>query len=444
MRKPRKKLQLSSLATTHRRHEPLILNLRITYEGAKVSTIEAATFRDPYEAMKEICLLEFVEECIILQTCNRVEIYTVVTDKGEAERGIIDYWLKKTRVDGDKLHKSIEVSTNSEAYRHLLSLASGLKSMIIGEDQILGQIRDAYIKSRDIETTGSILGTAFMKAVSVGRRARKETSINKGAVSISSSAVDLIEGVLGGLNGIRVLVIGAGEAGTLVGKALAERKTVSTFVANRTYKRAVRLSQMTGGKAIRFDKLDEMLPTVDVIIVATGAPHYILTKKRVEKALLKRKKKGKMIIVDISQPRNVENKVRLLPNVELHDIDALRATAEENLKKRLKEAEKAKEIVLEEVKHLELLIKRKQAEPVISDLCARMEKIRQKELKKALKMLKSVNERQRTIINDLTKVLIRRTLQPAFNNLRVAAEKGDLELISAVEKLFNIEISEKR
>lgn len=416
----------------------------MTHKGAEVSSVEAATFSDPCEAMKEICLLEIVEECIILQTCNRVEIYTVVINEGEAARDLIDYWLKKTRVDGDKLLKSIEVSTNSKAYRHLLSLASGLKSMIIGEDQILGQIRDAYIASRDNGTSGSILDTAFMKAVSVGRRVREETAINKGAVSISSSAVDLIEGILGGFNEIRVLVIGAGEAGTLVGKALAERKTVSTFVANRTYERAVRLSQMTGGKAIRFDKLDEMLPTVDVIIVATGAPHYILTKKRVEKAMWKRKKKRKMIIVDISHPRNVENTVGLLPNVELHDIDALKDIAEENLKKRLKEAEKAKEIVIEEVKHLELLIKRKQAEPVISGLCTKMEKIRQKELKKALKMLKSINEGQRTIINDLTKVLIRRSLHPAFNNLRVAAEKGDLKLISAVEKIFDIEISEKR
>ncbi|MFQ6085620.1 MAG: glutamyl-tRNA reductase [Candidatus Bathyarchaeia archaeon] len=414
----------------------MILNLHVTHKKASVPTLEAATFENQLKAVKDILSLDSVKESAILQTCHRVEIFVVATS-GEAKEQILDYWVQETRVAKDQLLEALDVARDPEALHHLLSLAAGLKSMIVGEDQILGQVKDTYTEALRAGTLGPVLKTVFMKAISAGRRVRNETAINEGSVSIGSAGIDLAERILGDLHERRVLVVGAGELGTLVGKALAKRRLPSTFVANRTYEKGVRLARMINGFAVRFNKIDQLLPTVDVVIVATAAPHYVLTTERVRRSLRKREGEG-VLIIDLAQPRNVEESVASLPNVELYTIDDLRSIADENLRRRLGEVGKAKHIIQEELEHLEKLVRQRSIEPTIANLCGKLEIIRQRELKRALKMLGALDEEQRAIIDSLTRVLVKRILQDPLEGLRVAAEKGRAELALAIDTLFKL------
>lgn len=219
-----------------------------------------------------------------------------------------------------------------------------------------------------------------------------------------------------------------------MGKALSERGLSAIFVANRTYERGVRLAQMLGGEAVHLDQLDNLMPKVDIVIVATAAPHYILTKKRLESLLTKRDKN--LIIIDLSQPRNVEETVRLVPGVKLFSLDDLKVVADENLKKRLCEVEKAEEIVKDEVVHLRKMVNEARVEPLISAVYKRAEQVRRRELQKALTMLGNLEDGQREVIEDLTHVLIKRVLHSSVMNLRRAAENGEANLMALAQELF--------
>jgi len=412
-----------------------IINIRVTYKRAKVSLLEAFAFEEAGSAMKDIRSLEVVDECVVLQTCHRVEIYAV-SPMVEVERAIIEYWLRKTGANEKDLMNAIERAYDTEALRHLLRLASGLESMIVGEDQILGQVKEAYLEAKKIGSLGRVLDSVFLKAINTGKIVRLRTKINKGAVSIGSAAVDLAQRVLGGLEGKKILIIGAGEIGTLVGKALAEKGLSAVFLANRTYRRAQRLARMLGGEAVHFNRLDNSLSGVDIIIVATAAPHLILTRERLEACL--NGEGRRIVIIDLAQPRNVEENVKLISNIELFNIDDLRDIADDNLKKRLIEAKKAQELVSAELAHLCRIVKRLPIESTISNIYRRMERIRRTELQKALSMFENVSDEQRRIFDDLTRVLTERILHSPISKLRRAAENDDASLISFVKELFDL------
>ncbi|RLI47020.1 glutamyl-tRNA reductase [Candidatus Bathyarchaeota archaeon] len=416
-----------------------ILNLRFTHKKTPITTLEALTFNDLHRALEEMHALSYVQECVILQTCNRVEIFATVPEQNlvKAESEIAEHWRQRAGLDKERFYHTLEKSSNSEALIHLLRLTSGLESMIVGEDQILGQVREAVNKAKKCGTIGPILETAFKKAVKTGIAVRLKTAINKGAISIGSAAVDLLEEVFGDLKDRKIVVVGAGETGGLVGKALALRKQAVLFVANRTYDRGVRLARMLGGQAVRFNKLSELLAHVDAVIVATSAPHYVLKKELVERILDDRKDK-KLLIIDLAQPRNVEESVAELPNIELRNIDDLRGVAETNLRMRLREAKRAETIVEKEARRLELMLKRKQVEPIISAMCCRAEEIRCKELKKALRMLGKLDDEQRKVIDNLTHKLTERILYHPIVKLRKAAESGDVNKVSFVQELFGL------
>ncbi len=416
-----------------------IFDLRFTHKKTPITALEALTFNDLHRTLEKIHALNYVRECAILQTCNRVEIFAVVPEQKlmKATSEIAEHWRQRAGLDKETFYLTLEKSTDSKALIHLLRLTSGLESMIVGENQILGQVQEAINEAKKCGTIGPFLQTTFEKAVKTGRDVRLKTGINKGAVSIGSAAVDLLEKVSGGLNDKKVIVVGAGETGGLVGKALALRKQAVLFVTNRTYDRGVRLARMLGGQAVRFNKLSGLLTHVDAVIVATAAPHYVLTKELVQKILDNRKGK-KLLILDLAQPRNVEESVADLPNIELRNIDDLRGVAERNLKMRLIEAKKAETIVETEVRRLELMLKRKQVEHLISAICCRAEKVRCKELKKALKMLGKFDASQRKVVDDLTQKLTERILYSPILKLRKAAESGDSTKVLFAQELFDL------
>jgi glutamyl-tRNA reductase len=418
-----------------------IINVRITHKTARVPLMEAVAFKDTRSALKTVRSMKNVDECVLLQTCNRIELY-IVSEEGENVAKMAKEFLAKSAgAMVEEASKAIEYSLNGDSLRHILRLTSGLESMVIGEEQVLNQVWDAYLEARSAKTAGVVLKHLFMRAMSVGRRVRKETGINKGAVSVGSAAVELAESLLGKLDQKKILVMGAGEIGTLVAKALARRCLKPIFIANRTYARAVKLAENLSGKAVKFDKLEETLVDADVVICSTAAPHYLLTKNLVFKFMRQRQNKNDLIIIDISNPRNVEKATQEVEKVKGYDIDDLQLIAEKNKQKRQKSVEKASKIIEKELVLLNRDIKIQSVRDIVSLLFSRAEEIRQKELVKALNMLGHVDAKEKKIIEDLTFILLKQTYAPIVENLRSAAKDDDKKLIEIAIKLFGMEPS---
>ena len=418
-----------------------IINVRITHKTARVPLMEAVAFKDTRSALKTIRSMKNVDECVLIQTCNRIELYIVSEEGEKVAKRAKDFLAKRAGTMVEEASKAIEYSLTGDTLRHILRLTSGLESMVIGEDQVLNQVWDAYLEANSAKTAGIVLKHLFMRAMSVGRRVRKETGINKGAVSIGSAAVELAESLLGKLDQKKILVMGAGEIGTLVAKALARRCLKPIFIANRTYARAVKLAENLSGRAIKFDKLEEALVDADVVICSTAAPHYLLTKDLVSKFMKQRQNKNDLIIIDISNPRNVEKATQEVEKVKLYDIDDLQLIAEKNKQKRQKSVEKASNLIDKELILLNRDIKIQSVRDIVSLLFSRAEEIRQRELKKALKMLGHVDAKEKKIIEDLTFILLKQTYAPIVENLRLAAKDDDKRLIEVAINLFGLEPS---
>jgi glutamyl-tRNA reductase len=435
------------------------VNVRVTHHRADIPTLEAIAFPDVKSAMQEIAALPSVKECLVIQTCNRVEIFAAAEDADLAYHDIIDYLMDKTisrmkqhpRLAGNvpaeqvldhminrskHFHDVIESDSHVPALRHLFRLVAGLESMIIGEDQILGQVRDAYNLAAAANTIGPFFQGIFQKAIHVGQRVRSETGINRGAVSIGSAAVDLAERSLGGLKGKTALLIGAGEMGILVAKSLGGKELERIIVSNRTYERGKKLAEELKCQVLPFEEIPRGIREADLLIAASSAPHAIITVERVRQALEGRKK-GELLIIDVGIPRNVEEAVGKIPGVTLLNIDGLREIADRNRRQREKEAVHAVEILEEE---LALLIKRLyriDVEGIVKILFQRAEQVRQKELEKAARKLgDGLTEKERAVLNDLTRVIVKKTVAPLATQIRKTAESGNEEAIRMVEQLF--------
>jgi len=404
--------------------------------------LESLAFKDEEKVLKEAYSMSFVQECILLQTCHRIEIYCTTDEAAkEVAKHVIKLWSRKVGVSSDVLEDVLRVHYGKDALLHLFYVAVGLESMVIGEDQILGQVRTAYVKSKKVGTVGLILEKAFMKAVNVGRRVRTETRMNEGSVSISSASVDLAE-EFGSLKGVKALVIGAGEAGSIVAENLHKKGVKRLFIANRTYSRGVKLASNVSGKAIRFNEMSEALSNVDLVVAAVSTEKPVLRVKEVEEAIKKRKSKG-LLIIDISQPRFVEEKVGSLEHVTLRNIDDLKGIVKRNIGRRLGETEKVKTMIMDELKLFEGQLGRIMAEPVISNICRKIEKIRKSELKRVFGKMKETDERKKLVIERFSKELAERMLQIPLDQLREAALNNNNELLSTAEKLFGVKTKQE-
>ncbi len=426
------------------------LNIRVTHHKADVSTLELISFPQVEKALKEIITIDSIKECVIIQTCNRVEIFAACEEVDKAYHDLMDYMMSrvvnkiKAKHEGEdlaqiiienskRIHDVVEVDSHSSALHHLLRLTSGLESMIVGEDQILGQVKDAFDLACRVGTIGPFFKNIFTKAINVGKKVRTETEINKGAVSIGSAAVELAEKVLGGLKDKKILIVGAGEMATLIAKSLKEREVTSIFVANRTYERGVKLAQELGGEVIKFAELPKHLAEIDLIISATSAPHVIITKELIEKNAGDKK----LMIIDVAIPRDVSEDVKELPNATLFNIDSLREIAEENKKKRMLEAIKVEEIIEKELSNLVRKIYTTSVEDIIKNIYQNAENVRKAELERAIRMLGSkASQREIEIIDDLTKVVVSKTLFPIVKNMRKVVEDGDREKVKILRELF--------
>lgn len=392
----------------------MLVNLRIDFKIADIETMEAS-----YEKLDQINKelhekLNILEE-VTLKTCNRYEIYLIVDEEVNIPT------------------TTFIVEKNDMAINHILRLASGLESMIMGEDQILGQIKTARKNAIKNKTIGPKLEKLFTKAIHVGQSIRKNTHINEGGVSVGSGAVELLEEKYGSLEGKNVLIIGAGEMGTVVSKALLEKQTNAMVVANRTFDKAQALATELDGKAIRFDKLDDAFSKIDIVISATGAPHPIINRERLEKVVNSEHLK-EMVLLDLANPRDIEDNIREL-GAKLYNIDDLRYITDKNKEKRVQEAIKAEAIIDEETILLKDSLREMEITPILSSLNIEAEKIRKQELDKTLHMI-NTNEKDNKKIDKLTRSITEKMLFNIISNLKQAAKSDDKKTIEAAKKIL--------
>jgi len=409
-----------------------IASMLVTHRTASIDEIERAWHGDVETILKWVMSQDRVEECAVLKTCNRVEVY-VVAPRGEK---VLFDLAKKARVSS----RIIDFHDHDESLLHLLRLASGLESMIIGEDQILGQMKELTQIAMKAGTTGWMLETAFKKAIQVGKRVRKETRINERSVSVGSAAVDLAEEILGDLKGKSVLVIGAGETGELISRALLSREIGSLAVTNRTLSSAACLAESLGGEAVPFDDMPRRLHIADVVISATSAPHYILLKSDIEMAMADRS--NKLLIIDIANPRDVDQAAAEVSGVELHNIDSLKNISRENMMQRMAEATRVEEIITEELQLLQAKYKRKEAEELLARLYSQAELIKDQEVRKAMNKLSArhtLGEIEQQVLCDMSRSIVNKILSEPTKSLKSAAERGDLEILKSLCELFRLE-----
>ena len=397
----------------------MILNLRVDHKIADIQSMENIS-RDMDELFWELQEKYSIGEYIEISTCNRKEYY-IKNDYIPEDEELLSHE-----------NQSIIIEYGEAAVMHLLRMTSGLESMIVGEDQILGQVKDAKHKAMKNHHCGRGLDTIFTKAIHVGQVVRNKTNINKGSVSIGSAAIDLAEKHIGSLDDKSVLVIGAGKMGKLVAKALSEKDLNAIFVANRTYYVAVELAEDLGGEAILFNDLEKYLATADLVISATSAPHAIITKKRLEGIEMDYEN---IMMVDIANPRDISEDVNEL-GVKLFNIDDLREIADVNTQLRIKEFGEAENIIDEEFILLKESFKIMEVDEMLGNLRASMEEIRQRETKKALVKLADVDGSAK-ILNNLTNSIVNKIFFDISKNVKDAAKDENKEIIAAAEYLFN-------
>ena len=408
-----------------------IINARVTFRKSPIHVLERFSFSDVDEAYISFKKHADLKECVILQTCNRIEIFATGSEKDFAQ--IKKTWASVAGLEENAFKDNCEVSVNTDVYDHLLKLTSGLDSMVIGEEQILGQIKNSITFARNAKTSGEHLNTLFDKAIRVGTRIRNSTGISKGSISVGSMAVKLAEENVDDMKLKQILLIGTGEAAALVAKSL--RKRGYTFsISSRTLERSTSFSKTVGGNPVDFNDILEGFGKYDIVFVATSAPYFLVTHERIKEAL-DQKNKG-MMILDLSNPRTVDEKVAELSGIKLMNIDQIAEMVDKNMRSRIGQKNSAEEIIKEELPVLEASMKRLEAEPVVKDVFKNIDLLRIKELQKALSMLGELDDDKKKIIDDLSKAIVESIVTTPMNNLRKHTELGNTELLSAVEKLF--------
>jgi glutamyl-tRNA reductase len=326
------------------------------------------------------------------------------------------------------------VCENKDAYEHLLKLTSGLESLVVGEEQIIGQIKESISVARQSKASGKRLNKLFDRSIRIGTRIRNSTGIGRGGISLGSMAVKLAEENVDDIKSKHVLLIGTGEAATMVAKSLKKRGYAFN-VTSRTLERSTGFSQTLGGKPIKFEDVLSGFNNYEVIFVATTAPYFLVSFDRMKNGM-KNKKSGTMIL-DLSNPRTVDEKVATIPGIKLMNIDQIAEMIDKNMKNRRGKISAVENIISEEVPIIEATMKRLDAEPLVKDVFTNADSLRIKELQKALQMLGESDKKRIKIIEDLTKAVVESIVSIPMNNLRKASEQGNPELLEIASKLFN-------
>jgi glutamyl-tRNA reductase len=415
-----------------------IINARVTFRNAPIHLLEKFAFIDIDYAHKKFLEKCSISECVIIQTCNRVEVFAAGT--ATDEKKLLEVWGSIVSLTIEEFTNKVEISKDRDVVLHLLRLASGLDSLVIGEDQILGQVKRASDFANKHHYAGSYLSVIFDRAVKLGSRVRTSTSLNKGSISIGSIAVNLAEDHLDNLKNKCIMLIGTGEGASLVAKSLKKRD-INFLVTSRTFQRAKSFADTVAGDPIPFEKALEILHEVDIIFVSTTAPYYLITYDRVEKAMSKRE--NGMMILDLSNPRTVEERVAQLRKIKLINMDQIAEIVENNRRSRKNEISSAEKLIEIEMNSVYNMYKRKRTEPIVVSIFKNVDAIRDSELKKAFSILgKRIGPEESKIVEKLSYAIVEGILSSPMNNLRKELEEyeeKEEDFMKFILKLFNYE-----
>ncbi|HVN07058.1 MAG TPA: glutamyl-tRNA reductase [Bryobacteraceae bacterium] len=413
----------------------------VSHKTAPVEIRECLAFPEPAlpDALRALQSREGVTEACILSTCNRVEI-TVTTEDSADPQAVVDAFLQESRlVAPDSIEPYLYRHEGQNAIHHLFRVASSLDSMVLGEPQILGQLKNAYGIAKNQGALRGWLEGLLERAFSVAKRVRSETGIGQMAVSVSYAAVELARKIFSSLNNRTVMIVGAGKMSELAARHLRRSGATHVFVTNRTYERAVEMAKLFQGTPVDYTRFVAMLPEVDILIASSGAPHYILHKDEMHRVIGARRNRP-MFLIDIAVPRNIEPAVNDLDNVFLYDIDDLQEVVNANLRERQKEAERAEEIVQQEVERMMARLKVQEITPTIISLQEELERIRQAEIERVRHKYGPLTREQEEAWEMLTRGIINKVAHGPISELRLQAGRPDgAPVIAAIRKVFHLQ-----
>jgi glutamyl-tRNA reductase len=390
------------------------------------------------EALKRLLKTYDVNEGIIISTCNRVEVLGVANEIEKGTWEIKRFLAEYHEIPLEELDEYLYVHTGEDAVRHSFRVASSLDSMVMGEPQILGQVKDAYSLAVHNDTAGVIMNKLFHKTFSVAKRIRTETKIGSSAVSISFAAVELAKKIFGDLTGKSTMLIGAGEMAELAARHLLSSGVREIILTNRTYEKAVDMARDFNGTAIMFREFPHFLKNVDIVIASTAAPKFIVRPDELHDVMKERKQRP-MFFIDISVPRNIDPLVNNIDNAYVYDVDDLQGVVQANLKERAKEASDAEAIIEEEIGTFYRWIKSLDVVPTIIALRNSLENIRKAELEKAASQLEALSDKDQKTLDAMTRAIVNKILHNPITHLKKESDKieGDL-FIDAVRRLFDL------
>ncbi|MGI5920833.1 MAG: glutamyl-tRNA reductase [Syntrophomonadaceae bacterium] len=382
-----------------------------------------------------------IEGVVLLTTCNRTEIYVTARNQEDGLKVLKTFMEEYSGIDNISEYTYQPSCYN--AISHLFRVAAGLDSMILGETQILGQVKEAYQKAMDYKASDGVLNALFQKALYVGKKVRTDTAIDQHPVSVSYAAVELASSVLGGLADKTVLVVGAGEMSELTTRYLMDHGVKSVIVSNRSYEKAVYMANCLNGRAVRFDALAYELAEADIVISCTAANHYVLKKENCAQVLQSRQGK-KIIMIDIAVPRDIDPALRDITGVHIYDIDDLKNVVDANYKERYKASLEAEKIIAEEMVKFNEWLATLYVIPVVTALKATGERIKQNELKRAFNRLGKVSQREQEVISSMANSIVNQLLHyPVINLKNVAATNEGHLYAEVVKKLFDLQVESK-
>ncbi len=387
------------------------------------------------EVTRQLLRAPGMQECMVLSTCNRVEFVTL---HEEQEPNLLEFLQSHFAVDAQKLHPHMYTYREREAVQHLFRVAASLDSMIVGEPQILGQVKESFAVAQSVGAVRASLDKLLRMALVVAKKIRTETLIGSSSVSIASTAVELAKRIFGSLEGRQVLLVGAGKMSELAARHLLQNGAAPILVANRTYERAVNLAQRYNGHPIRFEDLYAHADKADIIITSTGSSEPIFRREQAQKMLQKRRGRP-IFFVDIAVPRDVDPGVNRLDGVFLYDIDDLQSVAASHLATRGKEAEKAERIIQQEVDRFQLSLRTLDVVPAIVEMHKSFESTRQGETRRMQAKLQSLTTEQKTAVEALTRGLMNKYLHQTVHALKAAAREGDAAAVKSICDIFEVD-----
>ena len=417
-----------------------VILLGVSHRTAPVELRERLDFssRDLGAAVEALALRPCAAESVVLSTCNRSEIYVVSTDPARAREEVTAFLSEYHNLPSSAFTPHLFSHDNEAAVRHLFRVAAGLDSIVVGEPQILGQVKDAFQAAAEHHRTGPMLSKLFHWSFLVGKRVRAETGLGEGAVSVSFAAVALARKIFGQLTGRRVLVVGAGEISTLTAQHLRTNGVGEILVTSRTPGHADALASSVNGRSIAWDDLSQGVAVADIVVTATGSQRPIITRAQVE-SVTGRHRRDPLFIIDIAVPRDVEASVGDIEQVFLYNVDDLQTIVQENLSRRSSEVERAEAIVAEELAKFAAWLRSRGAVPTIVALRERFDRIRRSELSRLDGKLSGLPPEARARVEEITRLIVEKLLLEPTEQLKgLPDEETQIAYTEAINRLFRL------